>query len=170
MSELFTGPHTGRNAPDTSRAAAEKIEPALPTIRAQVLAFAHARGAADADSGGFIDEELAILQRNEEDKWDRSIRPRRSELTDENWIVHSGFKRPNAQGNECVVWVHRDHHPCPPPIVAKPERVRVSELRKEADAMVLKLGRYAEQMRREGRGLFAAELTEAARIMKGLAE
>lgn len=168
MSDPFTGPHTGRDHPDTSFAAAEKIRPALPTIRAQVLAFAREAGAADADSGGFIDEDLsALVDADDPLKLDRSIRPRRRELTEENYIVETSFRRQNAQGNDCVVWVHRDHHPAPPPIVSKPERVRIGELRRRAEDAAATVERWGRQMHSEGR-LYAHELTDAARTIREL--
>lgn len=158
MSDLFeTGPRTGRDHPETSFDAADTIRPAVGTIREQVLAFALAHG-------GFIDDELAAAH---PDSPESSFRKRRTELAEEGWIVDTGETRRNRQGNECVIWVHRDRHPNPPPLRGRgPSKAAVQN---DARAMVPQLHAWAKQMRSEGRGAFANGLEEAAEIMAQLA-
>ncbi len=111
MTDLFTGPHTARTAPDTSRVAARRIAPRLPAIREQVLAYALAAGPT-----GFTDEQ--IINRLEHVPVN-SLRPRRCELADENRLIDSGRREKNGAGNDCVVWLHRDFAADPPPIVER---------------------------------------------------
>ncbi len=116
MTDMFSGPHTSHSAPETSAAAAEKVKPKLPSIRSRVLAFAKGRG-----QGGFTDPEVVELGPNDI-IGERSWRPRRSELTDENRILDSGRRFIGENGNEFVIWIHRDFHPSPPPIRERGKR------------------------------------------------
>lgn len=171
MSDLFapasqpTGPHSAASAPETSRKAAEKIKPHLPSIRQRVLDFALAAGAA-----GFIDEELGGLAEDER-HFHRSIIPRRVELNDEGWIIDSGRRRNNEPGNSCAVWVHRDFVDDAPKL--RPREKRASSerdaLKAEGLEMAGKLSQWADSVHKEGRAMFASGLHDAARIMRKLA-
>lgn len=96
----------------TSKAAAEQFAPKAETIRAHVLNAARSFG-----SDGFVDEELYHLPLLSRDRqhFERSVRPRRTELTNQGWLVDSGRRR-EVNGNAQIVWVHRDYHPSPPPL------------------------------------------------------
>lgn len=151
-----------RGDPDTSRKAARKVEPHTPSIRDQVDGFAKHCG-----SVGFIDEELSDRFGSAEQS---SYRTRRAELADQNIILDSGKRRFNKGMNECIVWVHRDHHPNPPLVLEGGKSAARSSAISDALAMAPKLARYAAQMKAEGRSFLAAELDEAAEIMRRCAE
>jgi hypothetical protein len=109
-SQKHSGPHSGRTAPKTSRVAAEKITPSVPSIRLQVLNFALKRGAQ-----GFTDEQLIdALCPDDRKRAERSVRPRRTELANERWLLNTN-EEAIEDGNKCVIWIHRDFHPNPPP-------------------------------------------------------
>ena len=167
MDDLFApavrGPHTGRNAPETSREAAATIEPRVGSIRSQVLAHAERVGEV-----GFIDEELAYLA-SDERQFDRSIRNRRTELTDANMILDSRRRRPNARGNECVVWIHRLYATNPPPI--SEGRAKVGPTGPDYAAgreWVAKLRRYGATQTKAGATFLGDELVRAAEVMERL--
>ena len=79
----------------TSKAAAADIAPAAGTLRAQVLAFIAARGAA-----GATDEEIATgLGMNPS-----TARPRRIELAARGLVVKEGTRK-TASGRAADVWI-----------------------------------------------------------------
>lgn len=139
------GPHTGRDHPDTSRRAADKVTPAVGSIRRQVEAFWHARG----EAGTIDDEMMEALSPDDQSRADNSYRPRRVELSDANILLDSGRRRNNARGNPCVVWVHRDFVKEAPPIQApQPKAKPVPD---EVRAAFATLNMWSEAMKREGR-------------------
>ena len=81
---------------ETSRAAAEQIEPRAATLRRAVLDFLRARGAQ-----GATDEEgmTALAMAG------NTYRPRRIECFQAGLIVDSGLTRPTRSGRQAVVWV-----------------------------------------------------------------
>lgn len=81
-------------------------------IRKQVLTFS------ETADNGFIDEQLQALN---PDAPESSYRKRRSELTDEGYILDTGVTRKNSKGQDSTVWIHRKFHPAPPPIKVKPK-------------------------------------------------
>jgi hypothetical protein len=151
--------HTRSTDPRTSHRAAHKVRPRAPTIRAQVLAFARNRM-------DFIDEDLVEAFPGSPES---SYRKRRSELTEGNWIVDTGRTRRNGDGNDMVVWQHRDRHPSPPPLKARETKVRPKEDRARALAHATNLDSFADAMRKEGRSMMADELRECAAMMRRLA-
>ncbi len=157
-----SGPHSAASAPETSAKAAERVRPALPPIRERILALALQAGAT-----GFQDGSLMALA-DDERHFCRSIVPRRTELADEGWLADSGRRALNERGNECVVWIHRDFAPAPPPLGERAHD-RAKGERDAGRAMAPNLAAYARQMKAEGRTLFAGELEEAARLMAALA-
>jgi hypothetical protein len=110
VADLFGAPTIGmvrRYDPNTSEKAAASILPRRETIRQQVEAFALACGA-----DGFIDEQL---EREWPHRAGSTLRTRRSELAREMIVIDTGKTRHNSTAREMIVWVHRDHHPSPPP-------------------------------------------------------
>lgn len=96
QSELdFDGPVLGRD-PDTSAAAADKMEAKAPNIRVQVFLAIQ-----DAGREGLTNTEIAdILKMNP-----RSVQPRTSELSRRHEAIRdSGERRTNAYGNQEIVW------------------------------------------------------------------
>lgn len=157
-------PKVGRDHPETSKEAAEKIKPALPNIRARALDALMRAGEA-----GLTDDELALAL---PDILINSLRPARVGLTDELWVLDSGSRRENVQGNDCIVWVHRDFHPSAPAIRDrdKPDAKAARDaIRAEALELVPVLESGARQMHSEGRAMFSKELARAARCMAALA-
>lgn len=150
--------HARRDDPDTSHLAADTIRPAVPTIRLQVKNYAH-------EHFEFTDDELVHAF---PDSPESSYRKRRSELTEQGWIVDTGKRRANGDGNLCIVWQHRDHHPDPPPLKTKSGKAS-KETKAEAQSYVPQLRNYARQMRGEGRGAFANDLERAAELIAQLA-
>lgn len=109
MTDLFDDTYRlhRRDAPDTSRMAAAAIQPVRFTVRQKVDDFAKQH------SQGFIDEEL---EANWPNMTSSTLRARRSELVDDGFIFDCGRRRMNSKGRLQIVWLHRDHHPCPPPL------------------------------------------------------
>jgi hypothetical protein len=90
------------------------------TLREQVIEFAKASLA-----HGLTDDELKTARPETPES---SLRKRRTELAQENILVETGVTRVNRHGQDEKVWMHRDFHPSPPPIVerdisAKPSRI-----------------------------------------------
>jgi hypothetical protein len=81
---------------ETSREAAEAIEPDAATLRGQVLAYIRKCG-----ERGATDDELQVaLGMNPSTE-----RPRRIELWRRDRIWRNGEKRPTRSGRQAVVWV-----------------------------------------------------------------
>lgn len=121
MPDLFDAPHTRARSsdPDTSRKAAAAIMPTRYTIRQQVEQYALDRGRA-----GFTDEDLCC---DFSGRAGSTMRTRRSELGFENIVIDSARRKLNSKGREMIVWVHRDHHPAPPPQIPKAEVLTKSQ-------------------------------------------
>lgn len=81
---------------ETSRAAAEAIEPAAETLRRRVLDFL--RGVADL---GATDEDMQLIMKMNPS----TQRPRRIELVEMGLVLDSGRTRPTRSGRKAVVWV-----------------------------------------------------------------
>ena len=82
--------------PDTSRLAAETIEPHINEVQLQVLL-------AFEEHGPMTDEELHDLPQFKV-RGDSSARGRRSELTGKKLIEKSGDRRTSRSGNLMIVW------------------------------------------------------------------
>ena len=88
----------GRTHPDTSKQAAQRIEPASGTQRQHVLTAVTA-----TYPGGMTDEELqGELEMNPS-----SQRPRRGELVEQGWVEDSGQRRKTASGADAIVWRYK---------------------------------------------------------------
>ncbi len=74
---------------------------------------------------GFTDDELKADHPQHPES---SFRKRRTELAQENRIVETGALRANRFGQAEKVWVHRDFHPSPPPIVERDTTPKQSKL------------------------------------------
>lgn len=155
-SDLFA--HARRSDPRTSHSNADKVRPRVPKIRDQVLAFAH-------DREDFIDEDLVQAFPGTPES---SYRKRRSELTEENWIVDTGRTRKNGDGNDSIVWQHRHRHPSPGPLI--PRVVKATKAEKAGvEPHARHLEDFARAMRSEGRSAMADELQACADLMRKLA-
>lgn len=85
-------PLSGKNCPETSYEAAEKVKPA--TIRQEVYGFI--KGRPDGATAYEVRLEFRL------DK--NSTSPRITELKNAGLIVDSGLRRKNNYGNNVVVW------------------------------------------------------------------
>lgn len=100
------------------------------TLREQVIHYATSYG-----SLGFTDDDLKV---NWPSKPESSLRKRRTELAQENVILDTGATRKNSHGQDEKVWVHRDFHPSPPPIIERDTTPKQSKLAR-AEALVAEL-------------------------------
>lgn len=156
---MTEGPHTGRFDPRTSHRAARRLKPGRLTIRDRVLSFA-------ADRPEFIDEDLVDAF---PDAPESSYRKRRTELTEEGWIVDSERTRNNRDGNAEIVWVYRSKHPSPPPLRSRrATKATKGEVRAQAEAHATRLDQFAASMKKEGRGPFANALLDAADFIRNV--
>lgn len=112
----------------TSISAAKAVEPVRETLKQIVLRFAK-----DAGPGGFTDSDLVNFDPG---KAESSLRKRRTELTEKNWIVSAGFTRPNDRYQSEMVWLHRDFADSPPPLVEAPKRAKKVSAEEERAAIV----------------------------------
>lgn len=88
------------DAPDTSRAAAELVQPKSGTQRMRVLA---AIAAASTMSPGLIGLTDAEIESRLELSGN-SVRPRRGELVDAGWVEDSGVRREHGHSGLGIVW------------------------------------------------------------------
>jgi hypothetical protein len=116
-----------RNDHETSIQAALDLEPNQPKLKARVLRFA-----LDAGPGGFIDQDLFKALASPDDA-ESSLRKRRTELTERNWIMESGFSRPNSRGRDSKVWVHRNFV-ADAPMILNEEQVKKAKAKKRWSA------------------------------------
>jgi hypothetical protein len=86
---------------ETSKAAAEAIEPSTSTLRAAVFQHIKSQGA----NGATDDEVQVSLGMNPSTQ-----RPRRIELCDAGAVVDSGLCRPTRSNRQAVVWVNVDDY------------------------------------------------------------
>lgn len=87
---------------------------------------------------GFTDEDLKLMQ---PPRPESSLRKRRTELAQENRILETGRTRTNDFGQQEKVWVHRDYHPSPPPVVERDTTPKQSRLAR-AEAQVKELSEW----------------------------
>lgn len=106
-----------RNDHGTSVAAAARVRRV--TCKQRVTEFAH-----DVKHKGFIDDDL---KRCWPDTPESSLRKRRTTMTQQNIILDTGRTRANRLGQQETVWVHRDYHPSPPPVVELEKRVSAAD-------------------------------------------
>lgn len=113
MAELYevVAPIGMARNPDhkTSIIAAAKVKRV--TLRNTVLAHADQCGVY-----GFIDDDLKRIWHHTPES---SLRKRRTELTQENWLLDTGCVRKNRKGQDEKVWRHRNHVFNPPSIVER---------------------------------------------------
>lgn len=89
-----------KNAKRTSRSAAESALPKSGSIRERVYSFFKGR----SDFGATDDEAQDFLGID-----GNTFRPTRKSLVDDGYLFDSGGTRKNKNGNDCVVWVEREH-------------------------------------------------------------
>jgi len=90
----YTQRGTGWQRTDTSRAAAQRIEPPASSLRQTVLNLLAKH------KEGLTSEELAAKASVSY----ASIQPRTSELRNRGKITDSGARKPNASGRASIVW------------------------------------------------------------------
>ena len=127
--DLFA--HARRSDPDTSRLAAEAISPHLTSLQRRVRDYAHAKG-----PRGFCDLQMA------EELGDNgsTLRTRRAELAGAHIILDTGHRRTWGDSKrKRIVWVHRAHHPNPPPLIEPEARDKPTpdEIRSAAMALAV---------------------------------
>ena len=88
---------TGKNHPDTSVEAGQRVLPRSGTYRRIVFLFI-----LRAFPEGYTDEEMQSLLAMPPN----TQRPRRNELMNDDWIVDSGKRRKNASGLNAIVWIY----------------------------------------------------------------
>lgn len=102
---------TRRPDHSTSEAAAFVVQVKKVTLRERVIQLAHTMR-----SYGFTDDFLKIKH---PDAPESSLRKRRTELAQENILLETGETRQNRHGQYEKVFIHRDYHPCPPPVIER---------------------------------------------------
>lgn len=92
--DLFKYPHVpGHRDTDTSREAAEAVQPRSATLRGECLALFRRCNNWTADEMAYwLDESIL------------AIRPRITELNKMGLIKDTGERRPNASGRRAIVW------------------------------------------------------------------
>jgi len=94
---------------DTSIAAALKVN----RLSLQEIVIGHAMA---AGGNGIIDDDL---KRAYPEQPESSVRRRRTDLAKQNVLLDTGRTRLNQFGQREKVWVHRDFHHNPPPIIER---------------------------------------------------
>jgi len=84
-----------RNAQQTSREAAERVYPKSGTMRLKVYEFIVRQGLK-----GATDQEIQNTLHLSGD----TVRPSRITLFQDGFVIDSGVRRKNANGNDCIVW------------------------------------------------------------------
>ena len=116
--------------PDHSTSIAAAIKVRRRTLREVVIDEALSEGAV-----GITDDELKARYPQTPES---SVRKRRTELAQENVLLESGRVRKNRHGQEEKVWMHRDFHWSPPPLVdrappmSKDHQITILEAQKRA--------------------------------------
>ena len=83
----------------TSLAALLFVEPHIGTINRAVYLYIESRGL-----DGATDQEIEGVTRID----GNSVRPSRGSLVKQGLVFDSGRTRPNAKGNNCIVWIALD--------------------------------------------------------------
>ena len=83
----------------TSRSALLAVEPHIGSINRAIYAYIESRGL-----DGATDQEVEQVTRID----GNSVRPSRGSLVKQGLVFDSGRTRPNAKGNNCIVWVALD--------------------------------------------------------------
>lgn len=104
FARLRLTPPVRRNAPQTSRIAADRIAGHAPKQRAAVLAFIESRGRAGATDAEIATGLRMVIQ---------SVNPRRGELATLGEIALNGQRRPTPSNRPARVWVARAFAPKP---------------------------------------------------------
>lgn len=90
--------HLSKKATDTSAKAYENILPKMGSIRRQVYDVIKYNG-----NAGMTDSELEDYMKGKH----QTVSSARRSLVIDGWLMDSGIRRKNAQGNECIVWIER---------------------------------------------------------------
>lgn len=127
MNDLLEG-MVRRDDHATSIAAASSVRRV--TLRQCVLDIALRAG-----RNGITDDELKVAH---PDTPESSVRKRRTELAQENVLLDTGRTRLNRHGQAEAIWLHRDFHWSPPPLVdrtppiSKDQQIIILEAQKRA--------------------------------------
>jgi transcription initiation factor IIE alpha subunit len=84
----------------TSIDARAKIEPKIGTLRRKVLELFINRGLL-----GLTDQEIEKYLHIE----GNTVRPIRGSLVTDGFVIETGQTRPNAKGNQCIVWRYAEN-------------------------------------------------------------
>lgn len=96
---LFDGLHARADDPDTSKAAAASIAPAIPEDCRRVLDVVRAR------PGGVTAWEVrCVLSASGVDRDQNCVARRLSDLRDAGLVVDSGTRRPGRSARQLIVW------------------------------------------------------------------
>ena len=99
----FTGPvHTGKNHPDTSRKAANRVSEKVVRLRREVITVIK-----EAGSRGLTAAEVATLLGKDKN----STSPRITELKNYGMIRDSGWRRPTPPVGSSIIWLYGDIEP-----------------------------------------------------------
>lgn len=101
----------------TSKSAAVRVRRV--TLRVRVIDMALAAG-----WRGITDGDLKAAHSKTPES---SVRKRRTELAQENVLLETGFTRMNQHSQQEKVWVHRDFHPSPPPVIERKQEISKAE-------------------------------------------
>lgn len=130
MNDLLDG-MVRRPDHSTSVMAAQRVD--RKTCREIVIEFALAAG-----PSGFIDDDLKAAW---PDMAESTLRKRRTDMTVENRIIETGRTRTNRNNREERVWVHRQFHHNPPPIVVPEPKISRADMIVRLEAEIKRLKR-----------------------------
>lgn len=163
MASLFDGPeraHARHTDPQTSHRAAAAVTPGLPELQAVVERYALGQ------AQGFLDVKLCEAL---PDLGPSTLRTRRAELTARNIILDSGRRlTPDGATTPHTVWIHRSFVAAPPAIREAETSASIADLKARGRVAAAELDKGADQMQREGRGVWAGQLREFAQLMRDL--
>lgn len=86
---------------------------------------------------GFTDHDLWALRPETPES---SLRKRRSELAEENYLLDTGRTKTNENSQQAKVWLHRSFHHNPPPIREREQKISAADqiVRLEAENRALR--------------------------------
>jgi hypothetical protein len=144
-----------RNDHSTSIRAAKRVVTHRNTLKAQVIAFTRESG-----PYGVIDEELHAIDPTRPES---SFRKRRTELAQKNILIEKpGHTRKNRHGEDCKVFIHRDHAFNPPPICDAPPAISKFEAGRLAERVAVL--RYLAEIDGRASHCYALDIKNGAHL------